>query len=97
MRDAVFVAALCLASNVAWAEFMLTPSSSTVAAGGSFSATLSYKSPDALNFALQVTPLSASRPGFTLTGLTPFVDIFSLEVGATGLPQELPAVHQRGA
>jgi hypothetical protein len=91
MRSAVAAVALCLASNITWAAFVLTPSSSTVAAGGSFTATLSYVGPDALNWALDVTPLSASRSGFTLTGLTPLVALDSIVVGPTGVPEALPA------
>lgn len=46
MRGAVAAAALCLASHAAWAGFVLTTSSSTVARGGSFQATLSYVDAD---------------------------------------------------
>jgi hypothetical protein len=91
MRGAAAVAALCLASNVAWAGFVLTPSSNTVAAGGSFQATLSYVGTDALDFALDVTPLSASRSGFSWIVLTPLVlELDSIVVGPTGVPGPLP-------
>lgn len=35
--------------------------------------------------------MSATRPGFTLTALTPLVDLDSIFVGPTGLPQALDA------
>lgn len=91
MRSAIAAAALCLVSHGAGAAFVLTPSSATVVQGGSFQATLSYSGDVALNWALDVTPLSASLPGLTLTGLTALAPLDSIVVGPTDVPLSLPA------